>query len=286
MEYRGLLHVLVLVLAMRHVIGRESKVGMLVEGLPLTYGSQLNVTSFELDIEINFTYDIVMKLRAELEEVMEKWLSYAPFKKDKQLADNYLNLLHKGFKNLLEAHRFMLQILQYITVPSALNLSNRCNYTVTGITDYELKVLVKNLNWAYEKLGPAWTPSEIRAESSKDNAIRLFGTVLDSEMLNLYEDNVVSLSLIDSLSSGIFPQYLLGLYQAAPCVGPKLNEELKVVSCTGYTNVYTCTVEIHEPAALHTVQEMIPVHYNSIALMGESESQRFVRTQTGSRVQL
>ena len=47
-------------------------------------------------------------------------------------------------------------------------------------------------------------------------------------MYNIYEDNVVTPSLIDSLSSGIFPDYLMGLYQAAAGIGPKLNEELIV----------------------------------------------------------
>jgi hypothetical protein len=105
-------------------------------------------------------------------------------------------------------------------------------------------------------------------------------------MLNLYNDNALTLSYIDSLSSGIFPTSLMGLYQAAPCIGPKLNEELTVKNCNGYRNVFTCSIEVREPTAIQTVRQMIPVHYNSISLKGETESQLFVKTQTGSRVQL
>ena len=70
------------------------------------------------------------------------------------------------------------------------------------------------------------------------------------------------------------------------CIGPKLNEELIVKHCQGYRNVFNCIIEVREPTALQTVQHMIAVHYNHITLKGESDSQRFVKTQTGSRVQL
>jgi hypothetical protein len=69
-------------------------------------------------------------------------------------------------------------------------------------------------------MGPAWTPAEIRSDVAKDNTVRLFVQIFGSEMLNLYNDNALTLSYIDSLSSGIFQTSLMGLYQAAPCIGP------------------------------------------------------------------
>ncbi len=67
MEYRGLLVVLIMVLGRSE--SKNTKVGLLVEGSEISYGSQVNITSFDLDIEINFNAEAMQKVRTGLEEV-------------------------------------------------------------------------------------------------------------------------------------------------------------------------------------------------------------------------
>jgi hypothetical protein len=158
-----------LILVVQGVLGRESKVGLLVEGGKLNYASQVNITTFNLNVEINFDAVSAQKLRTDLDTMLTKWSTYSPFKTDEKLAQVYLGLMHMGLRNLQESHHFMSQILTYVTETSNMPLSDTCNYTVTGITASELAILASNLNTAWEKCDPAWTPTEIRSDRSKDN---------------------------------------------------------------------------------------------------------------------
>jgi hypothetical protein len=78
----------------------------------------------------------------------------------------------------------------------------------------------------------------------------------------------------------------MGLYQSTGCIGQKLNEDVVVKYCTGYKNMYSCAIEVREPTNILNVIQMIPVHYNRVALRGHTDKQLFIKTQMGSRTQL
>jgi hypothetical protein len=275
-----------LILLVQVVLGREPKVGLLVEGGKLSYASQINITTFNLNVEINFDAVSAQQLRMDLDTMLTKWSNYSAFKEDQKLAQVYLGLMHMGLRNLQESHHFMSQILTYITADTNMPTLDTCTYTVTGITASELKVLASNLNTAWEKCDPAWTPAEIRSDRSKDNTLGMFARTLDAEMENLYADTSVTLTLLDNLSAGKFPEQLMGLYQSTACIGQKLNEDVIVKYCTGYKNMYSCAIEVREPTNIQSVIQMIPVHYNRVAIRGNTDSQLFIKSQMGSRTQL
>jgi hypothetical protein len=104
-----------LILLVQEVLGREPKVGLLVEGSKLSYASQVNITTFNLNIEINFDAVSAQQLRTDLDAMLIKWSNYSSFKEDPKLAQVYLGLMHMGLRNLQESHHFMSQILTYIT---------------------------------------------------------------------------------------------------------------------------------------------------------------------------
>jgi hypothetical protein len=56
-----------LMLLVQGVLGREPKVGLLVEGSKLSYASQVNITTFNLNIEINFDAVSAQQLRTDLQ---------------------------------------------------------------------------------------------------------------------------------------------------------------------------------------------------------------------------
>jgi hypothetical protein len=275
-----------LILLLQGVLGREPKVGLLVEGGKLSYANQVNITTFNLNIEINFDAVSAQQLRTDLDTMLTKWSNYSAFKENQKLAQIYLGLMHMGLRNLQESHHFMSQILTYITEDTNMPPLDTCTHTVTGITASELKVLASNLNTAWEKCDPTWTPAEIRSDRSKDNTLGMFARTLDAEMENLYADTSVTFTLLDNLSAGKFPEQLMGLYQSTTCIGQKLNEDVIVKYCTGYKNMYSCAIEVREPTNIQHVIHMIPVHYNRVALRGNTDSQLFIKSQMGSRTQL
>ncbi len=91
MEYRDLLVVLITVLGGSE--SKETQVGLLVEGSEISYGSQVNITSFDLDIEINFNAEAMQKVRTGLEEVLQKFMIYTPFKTDKKLEGDWKEII-------------------------------------------------------------------------------------------------------------------------------------------------------------------------------------------------
>ncbi|MFO0005475.1 MAG: hypothetical protein ACK559_30535, partial [bacterium] len=94
-----------------------------------------------------------------------------------------------------------------------------------GLTVMEMETLVFNIKRAWEKISTSWTAESIRATESQDNVIRLFAEILDSE-LALFEESISkTLSYIDALASGIFPETLMGIYQLETCIGPMIHEE-------------------------------------------------------------
>ncbi len=60
----------------------------------------------------------------------------------------------------------------------------------------------------------------------------------------------LTLSYIDALASGIFPETLMGIYQLETCIGPMIHEEVIVKNCQGYNHSFVCRIEIHKPEAL------------------------------------
>ncbi len=105
--------------------------------------------------------------------------------------------------------------------------------------------------------------------------------------MSLFEESISkTLSYIDSLASGMFPESLMGIYQLESCIGPMMHEEIIVKNCQGYNHSFVCRMEIRKPEALETAVLLIPVHYWNIRVMGESPEQLFVKTPLDANYKL
>jgi hypothetical protein len=251
----------------------------LVEGENIQYGNQMRYSRFDLILEIPYTPDLAQKMRQDVENVLKSWRVYPPFA-DATLLSNYLTLTQKGIRNLISGSQKQNQLFEYIKNP--LNHTDQdlhpCKYTLPGLTVMELETSVFNIKRAWDKISTSWTAESIRATESQDNAIRLFAEIFDSE-LSLFEESISkTLSYIDSLASGMFPESLMGIYQLESCIGPMMHEEIIVKNCQGYNHSFVCRMEIRKPEALETAVLLIPVHYWNIRVMGESPEQLFVKT--------
>jgi hypothetical protein len=108
--------------------------------------------------------------------------------------------------------------------------------------------------------------------------IRLIAEILDSE-LALFEESISkTLSYIDALASGMFPESLMGIYQLETCIGPMIHEEVIVKNCQGCNHSFVCGMEIHKPEALETTIQLVSVHYWDIKVVGDDPHQLFVKT--------
>ena len=260
------------------------QIGYLVEGLPLTYSSQINVSSFDLIIEINYNLPIIEKFSTDIQDVLSKWSDYPAFKSDKKLAQSYFSLLQRGIKNLKEAHTYLVQTLDFVKIPTNNTIGDGCIYKVSGLSQEDLTNTIKNLVFAYERMSPLWTPTAIRDDPAKDNTLRLFSNTFDDESLNLEGESSKILSYLDLLVSGVFPESLQGLYQSAICIGKKNNEKFVVKNCQGYPNMFICNIEVREPSSLKQATHLIPVVYGGVQLMGYSDKHVFIRPYVGSRI--
>ena len=262
------------------------KLVFLVPGPVLQYATTLNITTFNLEIEINFDADLIKLSRAGIELIFHEWQNYPAFVADPVFAAKYVALMQRAVRNWREANVFHDEILKYVLVKDKRPISSTCNYTVTGITKDEIERALFNIKDAWERCNPLWTKDDLTKSLDKSNTLRLFHVTLDTEVLALHEDMATTLSLIDSLSSSIFPEYVRGLYQTSNCISEKYSEEIVVRYCTGYSNMYVCQIEIQDPLAIYKVTEMIPIMYKGLILTGEHPSQRFIQTQSDGRIQL
>jgi hypothetical protein len=251
----------------------------LVEGENIQYGNQLRMSLFDLIVEIPYTPDLARKMRQDVEEVLKSWRTYPPFA-DASLLSNYLTLTQKGIRNLISGSQKQNQLFEYLQNTanhSEVNL-HPCKLTLPGLTVMEMETLVFNIKRAWEKISTSWTAESIRATESQDNVIRLFAEIMDSE-LALFEESISkTLSYIDALASGIFPETLMGIYQLETCIGPMIHEEVIVKNCQGYNHSFVCRIEIHKPEALETAIQLMPVHYWDIKVVGDEPHQLFVKT--------
>jgi hypothetical protein len=251
----------------------------LVEGENLQYGNQLRMSLFDLIVEIPYTPELARKMRQDVEEVLKSWRTYPPFA-DASLLSNYLTLTQKGIRNLISGSQKQSQLFEYLKNSvnhSEVNL-HPCKLTLPGLTLLEMETLVYNIKRGWEKISASWTAESIRATESQDSVIRLFAEILDSE-LALFEESISkTLSYIDALASGLFPESLMGIYQLETCIGPMIHEEVIVKNCQGYNHSFVCRIEVHKPEALETAVHLIPVHYWGIKVVGDDPGQLFVKT--------
>jgi hypothetical protein len=128
----------------------------------------------------------------------------------------------------MEAYTYQDSILRYVTTDKIHPPSSICNFTVTGLTQDELIRMIFNIKESWSRVNVSWTKDDIRNNLDKSNTMRLFHVVLDTETLGLHADMSITLSLIDTLSSSIFPEYVRGLYQSSRCIDEKYSETIKV----------------------------------------------------------
>ena len=262
------------------------KLGFLVSGTPIRYATTLNTTYFNLAVEINFDQTLVNTSRVAIEAILKEWQTYPVFVTDPDFAAPYVSLMQRAIRNLMEAYTYQDSILRYVTTDKIHPLSSVCNFTVTGLTQDELIRMIFNIKEAWSRVNVSWTKDDILHNLDKSNTMRLFHVVLDTETLGLHADMSITLSLIDTLSSSIFPEYVRGLYQSSRCIDEKYSETIKVKQCTGYSNMYVCQIEIQDPLTIYTVNELVPLMYRGIQLRGENENQKLIQTTTDSRIQL
>jgi hypothetical protein len=130
---------------------------------------------------------------------------------------------------------------------------------------------------ALNKCSTTWTPAEIKADSGKDTALRLFCNIFNNEILAWEHDLDKTLFMIDSLASGHFPSELRGHYQRAHCIGSLIGEELKVIECNGYSNAYVCVIEVTTPEAIVDATLLLPVHYHGLHIQSNNPDNLFIR---------
>ncbi|MFO0006632.1 MAG: hypothetical protein ACK559_36495, partial [bacterium] len=160
------------------------------------------------------------------------------------LLSNYLTLTQKGIRNLISGSQKQNQLFEYLQNTANHSETNfhPCKLTLPVLKVMEMETLVFNIKRACEKISTSWTVESIRATESQDNVIRLFAEIMDSE-LALFEESISkTLSYIDALASGIFPETLMGIYQLETCIGAMIHEEVIVKNCQGYNHSFVCRI--------------------------------------------
>jgi hypothetical protein len=94
------------------------------------------------------------------------------------------------------------------------------------------------------------------------------------------------LSKIVELASGSFPKNLMGHYQNADCLNHSISEEVRVISCRGYSSTYSCILEVRQPELIKTVIQLIPVHYGTIRLSDHTKDDIFIKGSIQSEISL
>ena len=259
----------------------------LVEGESFEFANQLKLRIFDLVIEVPYTLALSQKMRQDLENILKEWRAYPPFS-DATLFSSYLTLTQKGIKNLISATQKQTQLFEYLS-PTANHSDSDvypCKHILQGLTLMDMETVVHNLKKSWEKIGPSWTASSIRTSESQDNAIRIFAELFDSEMASLHDSISQTLEFIDSLSSGIFPESLMGIYQTEDCIGFMIHEEPTVKSCAGFIHGFICRIYIIKPEMIEQVTLMWPVHYHDISMVGKEQNDKFIKSKLDLRYQL
>ena len=163
MEYQGCILILLTVATSVSTLPgcSTSKVGYLVEGPLLTYGSQMNISSIQVNIDANYNQETVDKFKDRLAQLIIEWSTYPPFVTDPALGAAYTKLMHRGFTNLKIAHRHMSQILGYVQSPEVFQQNDHCNYTLPSHTTDDFEISYSNLKLAWDKVGKSWTADTI-----------------------------------------------------------------------------------------------------------------------------
>jgi hypothetical protein len=250
----------------------------LVEGNLMSVANTVRLEQMDTLLGIDFSLER-WKETLTLYDAIFTSFSLFPFFSDEALKKEYEGMCAIGTNLFKEFKALMTEAFQFKNENNIDTPVNVCSETPIEITLEELKREVKNLGVRLNAIKETWT-----AQYIKDNVEAQLTLVDYCMYLNdlgmVYAKRASDiLAAVEEMSDGQYPEVLFGsLIKNCTYSQNGEGERYKIVACKGTNKGLRCQIEIYQATNLRTYLRNYPVHYESVSLMGEYDTDLFGRT--------
>jgi len=257
----------------------------LIESGTVSFISNMKMKELTLDISVDLTKESIDTFTKACEDISAAMLKYPPLVADTTIHLGAQRSLSKSTEYISDISDIGKALLKYIS-PTIIAATNPdCSFTYKLVSQADLTTIVAVVKAEWAKVLNTWTVNDLKMDHDKSSTVDHAFLTFEYELKDLQFKLVTLLNTLDSLTSGIYPPNLQGMYYGISCLGVLKKDEVFVKTCQSYTQSVKCLVEVWYPENTQSLPLYIPVNYEGIQLMGPNNEQQFVKSPLGSHYQ-
>ena len=250
----------------------------LVDGARISVANTVRLEQLDVLIGIDFSEARWKVTQSSLSAIINSFSQFGFFT-DATLLNEFGGLCRIGEEGFARLGKLMDECFRFKNENNIDAPINVCSETPLSITNVELQHELTNLGNRFNRIKETWTAQEVKDDVNAQTILVEYCGYLNDFSI-VYEQRVSDmLASLEELTDGFYPEILFGnLIRNCTYSINGDGEQYEVIACKGTTKGMRCQVEITQTINLRDYTRSYAVHYNGIAISGNSPHDIFAKT--------